>query len=135
MVEIIHDLRCFDCLILELCLIKRFIFSIEPDLPDIIFLPFHEEEIKAEIARLKSEGLDKEHFEAVRRAMYGSAIRTFDSVEGIAMQEVSAAMFGHGVFDEMEFLQKVTVAQVAECLAVFGEDKAVLSVVKPEGSA
>ena len=106
------------------------IFEGESDDPERVC-----KEIKAEIARLKSEGLDKELFEAVRRALYGSAIRTFDSVEGIAMQEVAAAMFGYGVWDEIDFLQKVTIEDVAERLAVFGEDKAVLSVVKPEGSA
>ena len=91
-------------------------------------------EIKAEIARIKNEGLDKELFEAVRRAMFGDAVRTLDSVEGIAMQEVAAAMSGHGVFDEIEFLQAVTVEDVAERLSVLKEKNAVLSVVKPEGS-
>lgn len=106
------------------------IFEGESDDPERV-----SREIKAEVARLKREGLDGELFEAVRRAMLGDAIRTFDSVEGIAMQEVAAAMEGHEVFDEITFLQNVTVEDVAERLAVLEEEKSVLSVVKPEGTA
>ena len=90
------------------------------------------EEIKAEIARLRREGLGRELFEAVRRGMYGDAIRTFESVEGIAMQEVSCAMFGQGLFEELELLKNMTVQDVAGRLQLFDDQKTVLSVVKPE---
>lgn len=106
------------------------IFEGESDDPERV-----SREIKGEVARLKKEGIDAELFEAVRRAMLGDAIRTFDSVEGIAMQEVAAAMEGHEVFDEITFLQNVTVEDVAERLAVLEEEKSVLSVVKPEETA
>ena len=44
------------------------------------------EEIKAEITRLKSEGINKKLFAAVRRGMYGNSIRLFNNVESIAMR-------------------------------------------------
>ncbi len=89
------------------------------------------EEIKKEIARLKAEGIDKKLFTAVRAGMYGNAIRLFDSVEGIAMQMVDAAMCDTGVFDDIKYLKSVTAEDVYKRLLKLEDDKSVLSVILP----
>ena len=89
------------------------------------------EEIKAEIQRLKEDGLDKKLFSAVRCGMYGNAIRLFNSVDGIAMQMVDCAMFDCGLFDDIKYLRAVTLDDVYKCLLTLDCDKTVLSVINP----
>ena len=89
------------------------------------------EEIKAEVERLKAEGIDKKLFSAVRCGMYGNAIRMFDSVESIAMQMVDCAMNDSNLFDEIKYLKSVTAEDVYKRLSLLDNDKTVLSVIKP----
>jgi len=89
------------------------------------------EEIKAEIERLKTEGIDKKLFSAVRCGMYGNAIRMFNSVESIAMQMVECAMSSSGLFDEIKYLKSVTIDDVYRTLLQFDVEKSVLSVINP----
>lgn len=91
------------------------------------------EEIKAEIERLKTEGIDKKLFSAVRCGMYGNAIRLFGNVESIAMQLVDCAMSDSGLFDEIKYLKSVTLEDVRKVLETLDGEKAVLSVVNPKG--
>lgn len=89
------------------------------------------EEIKAEVERLKTEGIDKKLFSAVRCGMYGEAVRGFDNVENIAMQLVNCAMSDTGLFDEIKYLKTVTAEDVNKRLKMLDCDKTVLSVINP----
>ncbi len=89
------------------------------------------DEIKAEIARIKVDGIDKKLFSAIRCGMYGNAIRNFDSVDGIAMQLVDCAMGDSGLFDDIKYLKSVTAEDVYKRLLLLEDDKSVLSVIKP----
>ena len=91
------------------------------------------DEIKAEVERLKADGIDKKLFSAVRCAMYGDAIRVFNSTEAIAMQLVSCAMSDSGLFDEIKYLKTVTADDVFKRLTLLDGNKTVLSVIKPNG--
>lgn len=91
------------------------------------------QEIKAEVARLKEEGLSKKLFNAVRSNFYGDAIRNFNSVENIAMDLVDCAMSGHELFDEIKCLKAITVDDVYKRLAFLDNEKTVLSVIVPKG--
>ncbi len=101
-------------------------FDGESDNPDKVA-----EEIKAEMERLKAEGIDKKLFSAVRCGMYGNAIRLFNSVESIAMQMVDCAMTDCGLFDEIKYLKSVTIDDVQRKLMQFSPENAVLSVINP----
>ncbi len=92
------------------------------------------EEIKAEVERLKRDGIDKKLFSAIRCGMYGNAIRLFDSVESIAMQMVDCAMTESGLFDEIKYLKAVTADDVYKRLSLLDNDKTVLSVINPISS-
>ena len=90
------------------------------------------EEIKAEVERLKTDGIDKKLFSAVRCGMYGEAVRSFNSVESIATQLVSCAMSDSGLFDELKYIKSATPEKVYKRLSLLDNDKTVLSVVNPE---
>ena len=90
------------------------------------------DEIKAEITRLKEEGLNKKLFNAVRSNCYGNAIRNYNSMESIAMDLVDCAMSGYKLFDEIKCLKSITVDDVYKRLAVLDNDKTVLSVIVPK---
>lgn len=87
------------------------------------------EEIKAEVERLKADGIDKKLFSAVRCGMYGDAVRSFNSVEGIAMQLTDCAMSGTGLFDELKYLKTITYDDINKRLLLLDPHKTVLSVI------
>lgn len=89
------------------------------------------EAIKREVERLKTEGIDKKLFSAVRCGMYGNAIRLFGNVESIAMQLVDCAMSDSELFDEIKYLKSVTVEDVYRHLSELDNEKTVLSVINP----
>ena len=88
-------------------------------------------EIKSEIERIKTDGIDKKLFSAVRCGMYGDAVRSFNSVESITMNLVNCAMFGCGLFDELKYLKNITTEDVLKRLQLLDADKSVLSVIEP----
>lgn len=90
------------------------------------------EAIKTEVERLKTEGIDKKLFNAVRSGIYGSAIRLFNNVESIAMQLVECAMSDCGLFDEIKYLKAVTLEDVQKKLSQLNCDNTVLSVINPK---
>ncbi len=89
------------------------------------------QEIKAEVTRLKSEGINKKLFTAIRSGLYGEAIRSFNNVQSIAMQLVDCATNDYSLFDEIKYLKSVTVEDVFKRLSIFDNDKTVLSVINP----
>lgn len=88
-------------------------------------------QIKAELARFKSEGLDKQLFENVRKSKYGHAVMQFNSVESIAGGLVEAAMQKNGLFDDLDILREMTVEDVEKRLEIFRDDNMVLSLIEP----
>ena len=105
---------------------SAFIFEGESKNPRLVA-----EKIRNEIERIKTEGIDKKLFSAIRCGMYGNAIRLFDSVEGIAMQMVDCAMQDSGLFDDIKYLKSVTAEDVYKRLLKLDGENAVLSVINP----
>ncbi len=89
------------------------------------------EEIKAEITRLKEDGINKKLFAAIRSGLYGNAIRSFNSVESIAMHFIDCAMNDTNLFDEIKYLKSVTAEDVFKRLQLFCNEKTVLSIINP----
>ncbi len=90
------------------------------------------EQIKAEVERLKADGINKKLFSAIRCGLYGNAIRVFNSVEGIAMQLVDCAMNDTCLFDDIKYLKSITADDVYKRLSLLDNDKTVLSVINPK---
>lgn len=89
------------------------------------------EQIKAQIETLKIEGIDKKLFSAVKRGMYGNAIRLFDNVEGIAMLMVDCAIDENCLFDNVKILKGITVEDIYKKLLTLDNQNTVLSVINP----
>ena len=87
--------------------------------------------IKEEIERLKADGINKKLFSAIRSGLYGDAIRSFNSVESIAMQFVDCAMNDISLFDELKYLKSITVDDVFKRFELLDNEKTVLSVIEP----
>ena len=86
--------------------------------------------INKEIENLIKNGIENSIFEAVKRGMYGDAIKRFNNVQSIGMQLCEAAVNGEEVFGNLEVLSKITVDDILACLKLFKEENSVLSVVK-----
>ena len=88
-------------------------------------------EIKAEINRLREEGVSKKLFSAVKCAMYGDMVRRFNSVENLAMSLTECAINDYSLFDEIKMVKSVSYDDVMKRFDVFNDQNAVLSVIKP----
>ena len=88
-------------------------------------------EIKAEINRLREDGINRKLFSAVKCGMYGDLVRRFNSVENLAMSLTECAMHDYNLFDEIKMLKAVSYDDVMKRFDVFDDENAVLSVIKP----
>lgn len=90
------------------------------------------DEIKAEIKKIKKEGLDKDEFELVRRRMYGHAIMGFNDVDSLANSLIAAHFLGTGLFDDIALLRDMTLEDVnRRLLNTLDEEYSALSVILP----
>lgn len=89
------------------------------------------DEIKAEVARLKKEGIDKELFEGVRRSLYGREIMGYNDIDNIANSIIACDFNGWNMFDAMDIYKQVTVEDIENRLSsMMKEEYSALSVVK-----
>lgn len=89
------------------------------------------EAIKAEIARLKQEGIDKELFESVRRSQYGNEISSYNDIDAIANALIACDFNGWKPFDAIDIYRDITVEDIEKRLAnMMKEEYSALSVVK-----
>ena len=88
-------------------------------------------EIKKEIANIRENGFDKKLFSAVKCALYGDAVRRFNSVESIAMQFADCAVFDYDLFEQLKLLKTVSYDDVLKRIDIFDDSLSVLSVIKP----
>ncbi len=104
-----------------------FTFSAESDEPETVF-----KKIRDYIEEMKKTGVDPVIFESKKRAMYGSAVRIFDSSEEIANTFLSDVFDGVTTFDYVDMIGCVTVDEVNEALKTMFEDSYfAMAVVNP----
>lgn len=91
------------------------------------------EEIQKEIERAKTEGLDRERFELIKKSYYGAQIRDFNNVEAVATLMLNSQMDGHNPFDIMEVIAKTTFDDVqTRLMNQLQTDKVTLSIIEPK---
>lgn len=89
--------------------------------------------IKAEIERLRKEGIDKDEFELVRRKLYGRSIMAFNDVDSLANSLVAAHFLNVGLFDDMTLLSEMTVQDIENRLKnTLSDEYSALSVILPK---
>ena len=80
----------------------------------------------------KKNGLDRDTYERLRRAMLGRYMRRFNSVEKISHTFISVYFKGVNMFDYLEVYDKISFEYVNEIFREhFNRDNLALSVIKP----
>ena len=94
--------------------------------PQIVYDKF-----KSEVQKFKENGLNEEHFERIKRKIYGDYVTEYNSVGDIARMFLSDSFKGINAFDYIEKYNTVTKEYAEQILStVFDENNMVLSVVK-----
>lgn len=88
------------------------------------------DKLKSEIDEYKKNGLNDEHFERIKRKIYGDYVSEYNSVANIARMFLGDSFKGINSFDYIEKYNTVTKEYTEQILKeVFNEDKMVISVV------
>ncbi len=104
-----------------------FIFSAETRSPEEV-----EKHLKAEIERLKKQGLPRELFEAAKKGLYGDYVGEFDSPEDVATMMSSAFFKKREPFVELEVCASITYEEVDKAFsAMFEEERSTTLIIKP----
>lgn len=94
--------------------------------PDMVL-----EEFEKEVKRLKSTGIEKNHFERIKNMLYGAAVKEFNSVSDIARMFIADYFKGINSFDYIEEYKQITQEYAKQILdEVFIEKNIVISIVK-----
>lgn len=89
------------------------------------------EELKKEIQNLKEAGLKEEHFERIKKKIYGNYITEYNDISGIARMLMSDYFKGINSFDYIENHKQITKEYAEKILKeVFDENKMIISIVK-----
>lgn len=90
------------------------------------------EAVKAEIRRIKNDGIEERAFERVRRKLYGRCVMQYNDVEDLANAMVTSHFMGNKLFDEVDILKNMTRQDVEKRLESQLDEKfSALSVVLP----
>ncbi|MBR2786640.1 MAG: insulinase family protein [Clostridia bacterium] len=96
--------------------------------PELVY-----EKFKLGLARIKESGLDEEHFERMKRKIYGEYVTDYNSVSNIARMFLADSFKGINSFDYIEKFNTVTKEYAEQVLQnVFNEDMMGISIVRPK---
>lgn len=89
-------------------------------------------EIKAEIKRLRTDGIGADDFMRAKNSLYGQMVMQYNVIDNVASALVGTAMSGDGLFDELEVFNSLTVDDIEQCLRdQLHEEYSALSVIRP----
>lgn len=89
------------------------------------------EEFLKELNNLKQNGIDEEHFDRIKKKIYGDYVKEYNNPEDIARMFMGDYFRGINSFDYIEEFSSVTKEYSKNILKqVFNEDKMVVSIVK-----
>jgi len=88
------------------------------------------DEITAEFERVKTEGIDREQFERIKKSTYGSLVRELNNVEAVANLLINSAMAGTGPYDTIRVLSEMTYEDVMRFICEeLNPERVVLSII------
>ena len=91
------------------------------------------DEVKNIISQFIKDGLNAEHFERIKRKLYGDYVTEYNNVGDIARMFLADTFKGINTFDYIEKFNNVTKEYAEQVLKeVFKEEKMVLSVIKSD---
>lgn len=102
------------------------IFSGESDRPKEVM-----DRIFKEIEKAKTEGLDEEHFEIIKKSNYGHSIKKWNGPNYVANSLINSYFSGVSGFDAFEILSEMKYEDVQRCLCeMFDTENYVLSIIE-----
>ena len=91
------------------------------------------EKLKAEIKKLKENGLDQDYFDRMKKMIYGQYIKEYNSVGNIARMFLADSCKGINSFEYLEDYASVTKEYTQKILQeIFQEEKMIISIVNPK---
>ncbi len=88
--------------------------------------------IQEELSAAAKNGLDRERFDILKKARYGSMIRGFDKVQYCAELMLSSALMGIEVFDNIEVFAQMTFEDISRDITeLFDPERMAMSLVLP----
>ncbi|NLK70248.1 MAG: insulinase family protein [Clostridiales bacterium] len=88
-------------------------------------------EIIREIENVKVNGLDREHYESIKKSTYGQVIREFNNVEAVASTLINSYFAGVNPFDTVKVLSEMTYEDVQKSFCEnIDTEKVTLSIVE-----
>lgn len=91
------------------------------------------EKFKSEVQKIKENGLNAEHFERIKRKIYGDYVTDYNSVSNIARMFLIDNFKGINSFDYIEKFNNISKEFAEQILKdVFDEQKMAISVVRPK---
>ena len=91
------------------------------------------EKFKSEVQKFKENGLNAEHFERIKRKIYGDYVTDYNSVSNIARMFLIDNFKGINSFDYIEKFNNISKEFAEQILKdVFDEQKMAISVVRPK---
>ena len=87
--------------------------------------------INEEIVALSQNGINEALFDSIKKEMYGSAIKRYNSIENIAMLFIDSAISNYNIFDEIDIIRNLKKEDVEKYLSVLSSERSVLSVILP----
>ena len=89
------------------------------------------EKFKEEVRKLKTEGINQNDFERMKKMIYGGYVKEYNDVTDIARMFLADSFKGINSFDYLEEIKGVTSQYLEQILKdVFKEEKMVISIVK-----
>ena len=96
--------------------------------PELVYNKF-----KEELAKIKKNGLNEEHFDRIKRKIYGEYVTDYNSVSNIARMFLSDSFRGINSFDYIEKFNTVTREYAEQVLNdVFREEMMGISIIRPK---
>lgn len=89
------------------------------------------EELQEEIKNIKSKELNTDHFQRIKKTIFGNYVKEYDDVASICRMFIADYMKGINSFEYIENYKQVTPEYTKQVLEeVFNEEKTVLSIIK-----
>ena len=92
--------------------------------------------VRAEIARLRAQGVDPELFTLVKNQLYGEMLSNLEDVDGTAESMAMAHLRGHTLAQSLDALAALTVADADQALqTMLREENAAYVEIRPQQDA
>lgn len=91
------------------------------------------DKLKENIKNMKNNPINEEHFQRIKKMIYGNYVKEYDDVSEVCRMFVSDYMKGINSFEYIENFEQVTPEYAKQILdEVFNEEKMVISIIEPK---